>query len=51
MKNLELWRTIGIVMMFVGGFMANNGYPLAWLAVGVGSAVTLWAMIQWWKRQ
>ena len=51
MKKLELWRTAGIVAMFVGGFMANNGYALAWLLAMVGAAVAVWTTVIWWKQQ
>lgn len=51
MKYLELWRTLGIVAMFVGGFLANGGHGLAWLLVLVGVALTVWTTIVWWKQQ
>jgi hypothetical protein len=51
MKNPDLWRTVGIVAMFVGGFMGSNGYPLAYLLALAGAGVVVWQAIQWWKEQ
>lgn len=51
MKYLEVWRTVGIVSMFVGGFLANGGSTLAWLLVVAGTALTVWTTWQWWKQQ
>jgi hypothetical protein len=51
MKNLELWRTMGVVAMFIGGFLGNAGHTLAWLLAIAGAALTIWATIKWWKQQ
>jgi hypothetical protein len=50
MKNIELWRTVGIVAMFVGGFLGNAGHDLAWLVAVAGAVLTIWATIKWWKQ-
>jgi hypothetical protein len=50
MKNLEIWRTIGILAMFIGGFLANGGHGLAWFLVIAGVALTVWTTFKWWKQ-